>query len=251
MLTSLHDPWFLWPPAERAGIVRVFCAPYAGGSASIFARWRQEAEARLDIVALEPPGRGTRAREQPYERLAPLAASLADAIEPYTDEPYALFGHSMGAAVSFEVARELRRRGAPLPAHLFVSARRGPRIALRHRPLHRLDDERLVEELAKLNGTPPAVLAEGTLLAAMLPVIRADLAVAEATPFRDEPPLACPITALGGRQDRVTVADLQDWAAETTAGFSLEMLDGDHFFLNDERPAMLRIIAERLATFSG
>jgi len=250
MPTSLHDPWFLWPPAERPGIVRVFCAPYAGGSAAVFTRWRQEADPRLEFVALQPPGRGTRSRERPYERMAPLAESLADAIEPYTDEPYALFGHSMGAAVSFEVARELRRRRSPPPVHLVVSARRGPRVPLRHRPLHRLDDDNLVEELAALNGTPAAVLADGELLAAMLPVIRADLAVAEA-PYRAEPPLDCPITAFGGRDDRVTVADLEAWAAETRAGFSIEMFDGDHFFLNEQRPAMLQAIAERLVASAG
>lgn len=241
------DPsWFLAATSEERP-TRIFCIPYAGGSAAAYARWRTLADERVDLIPVQLPGRGARIRERPVDRLDRLAAMLAEALGPRLDRPFALFGHSMGALLAFETARTLRRTGQPLPAALFVSARRAPQRPSRRPPLHQLSDTELIAELRALDGTPPAVLEDEELLGLMLPIVRADLKAVETHDHHPEPPLDCPIRAFGGTRDSIAPDDLRAWSVQTTRGFALTMFDGGHFFLNTHYEAMLRIMTGVMA----
>lgn len=238
-----------WFPAAATGErpTRIFCIPYAGGSAAAFARWRAVADERVELIPVQLPGRGARIRERPVDRLDRLAAMLAEALGPRLDRPFALFGHSMGALLAFETARTLRRTGLPVPAALFVSARRAPQRASMRPPLHRLSDAQLIAELRALDGTPAAVLEDEELLGLMLPIVRADLKAVETHHYEAEPRLDCPIRAFGGTRDSIAPDDLSAWSEQTTRGFGLTMFDGGHFFLNTHYEAMLQIMTDVLA----
>jgi medium-chain acyl-[acyl-carrier-protein] hydrolase len=183
--------------------------------------------------------------ERPFTQLSPLVEALAQALVPLLDKPFAFFGHSLGALVSFELARRIRRQYGVHPVRLFVSAGRAPQIPHRTRPIHTLPDKDLLVELRRLNGMPSELLDHEELMEIMLPVLRADFAVYETYVYLTEPPLDCPISAFGGLQDlRVKDSDLEAWRAQTSASFSLRMFPGDHFFL--KQPLLLQTLSQEL-----
>ncbi|HYO62016.1 MAG TPA: alpha/beta fold hydrolase [Pyrinomonadaceae bacterium] len=245
------NPWVTIPRPEARADVRLFCFPYAGGGAYVFREWPEGLSASAELCLINLPGRGARLKEAPFTQLAPLVETLAGVLAPYLDRPFAFFGHSMGALIGFETARELRRRGAPAPSHLFVSGRNAPHVPADTEPLHDLPEPQLIEKLRYLDGTPREVLEHAELMQLMLPILRADFAVCETYRYAAEPPLACPISAFGGLQDHdITRENLQAWAAQTAAAFTLRMLQGGHFFIHTARPLLLGVIAQELQRFA-
>src|SRR5205814_3761114 len=100
-------PWFQVQPDSVARF-RLFCFPYAGGGSAIFHPWSRQIHRYIEVVPALLPGREHRLREPAYMRLESLVESLTREIVPYLDRPFAFFGHSMGAIISFELARRLR-----------------------------------------------------------------------------------------------------------------------------------------------
>lgn len=241
------ESWIVCRKPNPAARLRLFCLPYAGSGVSIFRTWPDGLPSDVEVCPIQLPGRGSRMAETPFTRMAPLVQALSQALRPLLDKPFAIFGHSLGAIIGFELACELRRQSGPPPVHLFVSAHRAPRIPLRDRLIHALPDGEFLDELRHLNGIPEQVLAEAELMRLMLPILRADFAVFET--FRDTagPPLDCPISAFGGlRDDRVAPADLAAWRERTAGPFARRMFPGDHFFMNTARPLLLQALSQDL-----
>lgn len=193
------------------------------------------------------PGREIRLKEPSFTRLSPLVQTLAQVLHPYLNMPFAFFGHSMGALIGFELARQLRRQYSLGPVHLFVSGRRAPQIPDRSPPIHQLPESALVEELRRLNGTPESVLQNAELMQLVLPVLRADFALCETYVYSTEDPLDCPISAFGGLQDgSVSYDDLAAWRDQTNSSFTLKMIRGNHFFLQSARALILSALSQEL-----
>ncbi len=241
-MTPQPSPWFLGGTPGVARPMRLFCLPFAGGSAAAYAAWQAAVDPRFEVCAVQLPGHGGRIREAPIQTMDALAVALAEAMMPRLDRPYAIFGHSMGALLGFETLRRLRAMGAPAPVALCVSARRAPHLPATRPPLHVLSDALLIEELRSLNGTPDVVLGDRELLELMLPVIRADLRAVETHVHREDAPLDCPIHAFGGIRDIISEDELRAWSEHTTAASRVTMYPGDHFYLNPHRATLLRAI---------
>ncbi|HEY9157248.1 thioesterase II family protein [Candidatus Binatus sp.] len=242
---AAFDPWISHRKLGPKTRLRLFCFPYAGAGALIFRTWSDNLPADVEVCPLQLPGRGTRMTERPFTHLSPLVEALAQALAPLLDRPFAFFGHSLGALVSFELARRIRRQYGVHPVHLFVSAGRAPQIPHRGPFIHTLPDSEFLMELRRLNGTPSELLGHEELMEIMLPVLRADFAVYETYLYSTEPPLNCPISAFGGLQDnKVSDSDLEAWRAQTSVSFSLRMFPGDHFFL--KQPLLLRALFQQL-----
>lgn len=243
---SLSDAWVGCPRPNPASRLRLFCFPYAGGGASVYSAWWRELPAHTELCAIKLPGREARLGEPPFERLTALVQALATALDGWLTKPFAFYGHSMGALVSFELARELRRRGAPPPRHLFVAARRAPHLPASE-PVNGLPEGEFLAWLRRIGGTPEEVLRDPELLGLFMPVLRADVAVNEAEPFVAGAPLDCPISAFGGVDDeRAAPADLEAWGQHTRGPFRIEMFPGGHFFLRTAREPLLRSISATL-----
>jgi medium-chain acyl-[acyl-carrier-protein] hydrolase len=244
---SVLDSWIIRRKPSPQARLRLFCFPYAGGGVSIFRAWSDTLPADVEVCPLQFPGRGTRLMEPPFTQLSPLVQALAEALFPLLDKPFAFFGHSLGALVSFELARRLRRQYAVQPVRLFISADRAPQIPNRDPAIHSLPEGEFLTELRRLKGTPTELLEDEEVMQIMLPVLRTDFAVYETYRYSTEPPLNCPISAFGGLQDhRVNRGDLEAWRDHTGVSFSLTMFPGDHFYLNTTQPALLQALSQEL-----
>lgn len=243
----MTDHWVACGRPTSPGRLRLFCFPYAGGAASSFSRWSDALPPTVQVCPVELPGRGRRQKEPPFTELGPLVRTEVRGILPYLDQPFAFFGHSMGALIGFEFARELRRTYGLSPAHLFVSAHRAPQLPAPDRSTRTLADGELVARLRSLNGTSEDVLAHRELLGLVLPILRADFAVCESYTYSPEAALDCPISSFGGLKDpTASQEELEAWREQTNASFSLQMLSGDHFFVNTARGPLLQALARDL-----
>jgi medium-chain acyl-[acyl-carrier-protein] hydrolase len=179
--------------------------------------------------------------------MEPLIAALAPALAMHADQPFALFGHSMGGLVAFEVAHALVAQGI-IPTHLFVSGCSTPELRAWDEPVYSLPDDQLIMQLRSLAGTPMPVLDNPMLLELLLPIIRADYAVFETYRYQPRPPLPVPITCLAGMQDPLVAQEhLPLWEAHTTSPSVIHRFPGGHFFLQDAVDDVLAIIARHLA----
>lgn len=240
-------PWLAGPRLNPAAALRLFCFPYAGGGALTYRHWSKNLPAQVEVCAVQLPGRGSRLREPPFTRMEPLVKAVLHELRSYLDKPFAFFGHSMGAVISFELARLLRREHATLPVHLFVSGRCAPQLSKPKLPTYGLPNAEFIEELLRLKGTPPEVLNHPDLMQVVLPLLRADFELIETYTYTHEPPLSIPVTAFGGLADLdISRENLGGWRAQTTAAFSLRMLSGDHFFLTSNEELLLSELAKEI-----
>jgi surfactin synthase thioesterase subunit len=228
--------------------LRLFSFPYAGGGASIYRQWSRSLPPEIDLCPVQLPGRENRLKEPLFTSLTPLIETLARELMPYLDRPFAFFGHSMGALISFELARYLRRHSQLEPLHLFVSAHRAPQIPLSRELLHNLAAPEFLRSVYRMGGTPSAVLLDKELIHLLLPILRADFTVYETYAYQDDEPLNSRITAFGGEQDAfVKPQDLEGWREQTHSTFSLRILPGGHFFLQTHQQLLLQILAHELS----
>lgn len=232
--------------------LRLFCFPHAGGGATTFQPWVGEVSPAVELCAVQLPGRETRLGEAHPGSLRNLVSQLSTELQPLFDVPFAFFGHSMGALVAFELTRQLRRRGQPMPMRLLVSGRPAPHISHGAPSIRSLPDIEFIREVSrKYNGIPRAVLDEPELLALVTPVLRADIAMVEMYAFVQEDPLGVPISVFCGIDDTsVDFEELDAWRQHTSMSFRLELLPGDHFFPHTSREMLLASIGRDLEPFS-
>lgn len=233
--------WFASTGRRPQAPVQLFCLPYAGGGASAFRHWREAIGDDVEVQPVQLPGRETRIMEDPEFTVE----QVTEAIAARADRPYAIYGHSMGGRLGFEVVRELRRTGRPLPARLYVGASRAPHITdSRHFDgLSRVDDDELLRRLRAGGGLPAEVLDYPELIELMLPVLRADFRRVDGYRFTPAEPLPVPIVVFSGRTDSAVPREqCLAWQQHTSAGFALHDIDGGHFFLHERRADVLAVI---------
>lgn len=230
--------------------LQLFCLPYSGASAMLYNRWRARVPAWLKVHPVELPGRGIRLGEPLANDMGALAESLARQIGGRLQPPYAVFGHSLGALLGFEVAHALRAAGYAPPLALCASGTSAPtRREDRERGYDQpKTDEALMTELRKFQGTPEDVLENEELMSLALPVLRADFLLCGSYRYRLRPLLHCQLHVLGGKTDEVSVEQLTAWADETSAKFSLDMFEGGHFFIHEQEVAVLHTLEQHLMT---
>lgn len=240
---SKPDPWLPYRKPRAGARVRLFCFPHAGGGASLYRTWQDDLPLSVEVCAVQLPGREGRLRDTPVPEMARLVTMIADGLGPHLGQPFAFFGHSMGAAIAFELARELRRRAGPQPVHLFASACPAP-----HLPdtdaTHGLPEAEILERMRALGGMSEEILQNRELMEMILPVFRADAAVTETYAHAPEAPLEVPVTAFGGIADeKATREDMEAWRQHTRRAFTLTMVAGNHFYLQGEgrRPVMATV----------
>jgi surfactin synthase thioesterase subunit len=245
--TEDRDLWIRrYHPAADSD-VRLLCLPHAGGSASFYFPVSQALSPRVEVLAVQYPGRQDRRLEPCVETIPELADRLLPLVLAEADRPLALFGHSMGASLAFELAGLLESRAGVVPVMLFASGRRAPSRFRVEDDVHRRGDEALLAEIKRLAGTDSRILGDDEVLRMVLPAIRSDYRAAELYRPARIHRLTCPITALVGDTDpKAPQEDVQAWQNHTTGPFTMRTYPGGHFYLVDQAHQVLRLITETL-----
>ena len=224
--------------------MRLICLPHAGGGASSFHALAALLPRDVEMLTVQLPGRESRLSEPPFRRMPALIDALTDAVAPLLDRPYAVFGHSMGALVAYELGCALERQRLPLPRTTIVSGRRAPTVPNTESPLHLLPDNRFVEALiARYDAIPKVILDEPELMALFLPVLKADFELFETHRHAETPPLDGALALYGGRADPQT-KQMEGWTDLYAGPCRTRLFDGGHFYLADQRRALAEALAE-------
>lgn len=246
----LSKPWIAYHQAASQATLRLFCFPYAGGCASIFRPWIGQLPSEVEVCPIQLPGRENRWKEAPLSNLSELIQEMLQFLPPHLDKPFAFFGHSMGALISFELARALRQLRYPVPLHLFVSAFRAPQLPRVRPPIHQLAQPSFIDALRQFNGTPEEILQNEEVLDLMLPLLRADFALCETYAYQPSSRLNCSISVFGGLDDvHISRSDLLAWQDQTARAFTLRMFPGDHFFLRESQILLLDAVSLELIRY--
>lgn len=228
--------------------LQLFCLPYSGASAMVYSRWRRQLPEWLSVQPVELPGRGMRLGEALQTDMQALARQLAGEWLPRIDGPYALFGHSLGAVLAFELAHALGEAAAPRPLALIASGSAAPsrREDYERDYAQPKTDAQLRDDLRTLQGTPQEVLDNQELMDLTLPILRADFLMCGRYRKVQRPALGCSMHVLGGARDKVSQEQLLAWELESTANFSLDMFPGGHFFIHEHEARVLRALKAHL-----
>lgn len=246
-MRSPKSPWIPYVRNNPQAHLRLFCLPYAGGGASAYWSWRQEIISEVEVCPVQMPGREHRIKEPPLCMLPLLVDAIFDNIRSHLDLPYAIFGHSMGAVLAFELADRCRQEMDIQPVHLFASGTDAPQLPEVEPLIYKLPDHEFIRELQVINGDLNAQLKHQELMQLLLPALRADFTAIQTYKYNHRPPLDCPITAFGGSEDPyVSLEGLESWSAQTTSRFESKRFKGGHFFLETARTELIEEINDRL-----
>ena len=250
MNTNKSDAWIraVRTKGER---IRLFCFPYAGGGPYIFQGWSKWLPEHVGLYTVHLPGRGTRMRCAPIDKLHLIVDAVVKALQPLQDMPFAFFGHSMGALLAFEAAKALRCQRSCGPRLLFASACSPPSMVEEQREnIYNLSDEAFIEKIKNLGGTPPEVLENKELLDLLMPTLRADFTAVDTYKYELAAPLTCPIVIIFGTQDDDACGLIMEgWNRETTRTLLAHEIQGGHFFIHTAEAELQQIIISDLRAY--
>lgn len=248
---SSQPRWIHVPRPKHQPTVRLYCFPFAGGTAAAYYPWAKLLPSAVELCAIQLPGHGERINEPLVRSLDTMIDALLPVLQTQLTDPphrFAFFGHSLGALLAFELTRRLHDAGGPLPAHLFLSGRPAPNIPRSNPPLHFMNDADLDAAVRAMEGTPDELLNNDELMALMRPIIRADFTVSETwnyVPQTTQLPVA--VTVLGGEDEfRGRLDELTDWSKITSENCKVVFFPGGHFFIQSSRDSVIKLLIREL-----
>ena len=220
---------------RKLGKIKLFCIPYAGGSANVYLKWKKLLDSNIELCPIELKGRGKRFKENFYQGFDECVNDIYDQVTKEGFDEYAIFGHSMGCAIAFELIKKLKKDGYEYPLYAFFSARYPPHINKKKNIDYlNIDDSKLVEEIFKYGGTDKGVLENRELLQLFLPILRADFNIHESYEYKADPcKFNFDIAVFHGTKDLyVNEKEMGEWGNYTNKKFSMHTYNDGHFFIN-------------------
>ena len=230
--------------------IKLFCFPYAGASAMVYNNWRKSLNSHIQLVPIELAGRGTRYSEDYYQDFNEMVEDVYHIVKDQIDDqsPYALFGHSMGSWLAFELTYKIMSEQRHPPMHVFFSARRAPHLPNDELDVNGLSMESVKETIFKLGGTPKEIYENDEMMNAFLPIIYADFKVMNTFKYVNrEEKLPCAISVMSGKEDKeISISNLLGWKEHSQLGCKIYRLPGGHFFQNEHVEQVTTIINDVL-----
>lgn len=238
--------WLRGQESDWAAPIRLICFHHAGGGASSFNGWRKQLPDDIGLLRVQLPGREDHTEKEVYTTTEDLIPVLLEQLSTILDDPrpFILYGHSLGAIVTFELVRYLRRHNLSMPEGVFISGRRAPHLPLSHPALCHLPDDELVYYLTIMGGTVGNILQQEKWRQYIFPTLRADLAVSDLYSYYPDPPIDCPLGVFGGTDDQtVKLHEWQAWQQHFTNTITVQALPGKHFFAKEGQEKLIQDIA--------
>jgi medium-chain acyl-[acyl-carrier-protein] hydrolase len=253
MTTNQFNTWITCPKPQNKAKLRLFCLPFAGGGASLYRPWTTALAPDIEVCPIQLPARENRYSEKPITDAYQLAETIATQIIPFTDRPYAIFGHSMGALLAYEVARVLEIQKIRPPEVLFLSAHRAPHMPRKRDLLHSLPDAQFIQSLKQYGGFPEEILNNQEFIDFVLPTMRSDMTLCDLYAFKNEDSqLHTPIEIFAGAGDPEAGPDeMKAWADYSQSGSNLKVFEGGHFFLRSHAKEVLDHISRSINSLSS
>ncbi len=225
--------------------ITLFCLPFAGGGASAYNTWMKRMQNMICVCPIQLPGREERIMEQLYKDMNKMLDDLEQAVLNVVKGSYALWGHSMGGKIAYELEKRMENRGYTAK-YLFVSGSRVPHIP-EPNPIYYLSDEAFKEKLGRFEGTPKEILENKELLDFFLPMLRADFTMDETYYTKEIQKLNCSIYGFGGIDDKeADEKAIKKWQEYTNQNFLYKIFQGNHFFIKEHEDEILSIIEKCL-----
>lgn len=255
---TTDNRWLTFPQPNPQARLRLFCFPFGGAGASIFRSWANDLPSEVELCSIQLPGRESRLKEPPIERIELVIDALSQTLVPYLDRPFAFFGYSLGGLIGFELARRLRRQHGLVPVRVSVAAFPAPHLpnpvvtALSTNDPQRdfqldVTDQAL---LSRYHMLPEPILADTEALQALLPAIAGDFRIVQHYTYHKDAPLTCPVSAFCGMQDEVVSREeVAAWHQHTSGAFTLQTFAGNHMFFETERQSLLQAISRDLLQY--
>lgn len=228
--------------------MKLFCLPYAGGSSVIFNNWKKYVDSNIEVCPIELAGRGKRFHESFYDTMNEMVDDVYKQIKyAIGKDSYAIFGHSMGSIIAYELGYKLKDENMNNPRHIFFSGHKAPNIIRNEELIHNLSDQAFKDKLIKLGGTPKEFFDNKELCDIFMPIIRADFKVIEDYKYnRVNDKLNIDISILYGKQENMTISDILQWRNHTSKETKIYALEGEHFFINYNAENIANIINKTL-----
>ncbi len=228
---------------------KLFCFPYAGGSALVYNKWKKFLHSNIELFPVELAGRGKRYNDFLYNTIDDAVEDIFNKLKLYiTNQPYAFYGHSLGALLSYELVRKIKLMRMPEPTHVFFSGRGAPHVKdEKDKKYHLLDDEEFIEEVKELGGTPPGFFENQELTDLLLPMLKNDFRIADISFCdREIEVFDFDISVFIGKDEDITPEQIDGWKQHTSGLCSIYHFNGGHFFLHDETKKIVKLINNAL-----
>lgn len=227
----------------------LFCLPFAGGSVYSYRNYQKVAPNGINIIPIELPGRGKRFNELALGDIHQMVDDIMCQFRrKFADQPYALYGHSLGTLLGYLLTKRIISEQLNLPRYLFVTGRAAPIIPLKEPPRYLLSRDAFFQRMEELGGTPADVLADGTIRDIFEPVLRADFKAVETYAYQSTKPFDVPIHVMIGTEETVTTQEALAWQMETTHPIELTKFPGKHFFIFSFGQQIMTLIENKLST---
>lgn len=246
-VSAADDHWLTRFSAPDKTRLRLLCVPHSGASGFVFRCWADHLPEEVELYGVHLPGRVHRLREPCLRNLGLAAKTMAQVFRPIFAEPFALFGHSLGASLVYELCHEISEHERSNLRGLYVSGTPAPHVQRRHGSYHRLSDEELKRQLQAYEGTSVEILGNEELMELSLPIIRSDLEMGEMWTSPPRHPLECPLYCYGGIADPETwSSELDAWRAYTSVSFRRRLYQGGHFYMLEDPQFFTQFSADLL-----
>ncbi|MBX4266071.1 thioesterase II family protein [Clostridium estertheticum] len=224
--------------------MRLFCLPYAGGSEIIYYKWKNYLHPSIQLVPIQLKGRGKRFSESFYESLEEAVDDIFENIkDKIVDDDYAIYGHSMGSLLAYELYYKISEFNLRKPKHIFFSGYEAPSMIKKTESTYTFPDYDFMKKVMELGGIPEELINNQEVLQIFLPIIRSDFKIVETYNYKKrEEKILCDVSILNGKHDSIDLEGILAWKNHVCRGFKVYTFNGNHFFINSNVENVTSII---------